>query len=143
MLRVKVQDDHIALKFVNTTPSLIRVKQGQLLGSVDLRSIGIDVVKHDQLLHLHERDITFMSTENTREILTESMESWIKMNDQNKDDEDPNDPYPWLSETDIRKKMTDNEILDKFMNLDKSILTEEEKEDFGKILYKHRKAFSL
>ncbi len=56
---------------------------------------------------------------------------------------DPNDPYPWLSETDIKKKMTDNEILDKFVNLDKSILTEEEKEDFHKILHKPKTAFSL
>ena len=39
--------------------------------------------------------------------------------------------------------MTDNEILDKFVNLDKSILTEEEKEDFHKILHKHKKAFLL
>ncbi len=84
MLRVKVQDDHIALKFINTTQSLIRVKQEQLLGYIDLRSIGVYVVEHDQLLHLHERDIAFMSTENTQEILTESMESWMKMKDQNK-----------------------------------------------------------
>ena len=54
---------------------------------------------------------------------------------------DPNDPYPWLPVTDIRKKMTDNQILDKFVNLDKSILTEKEKENFHKIL--HKKAFSL
>ena len=54
-----------------------------------------------------------MSTKNTQEILTESIESWMKMNNQSKDDEDLNDPYPWLPETDIRKTMTDNEILDK------------------------------
>ncbi len=56
---------------------------------------------------------------------------------------DLNDPYPWLPDTDIRKKMTDNQILDKFVNLDKSILTEKEKKIFHKILHRHKKAFSL
>ncbi len=72
----------------------------------------------------------------------ESMELWMKANDKNKDNMDPNDLYPWLPDTDIRKRMTDNEILDKFVNLDKSILTEQEKEDFCKI-HKHKKAFLL
>ncbi len=142
-LRVKVQDDQIVLKFINTTPSSIRIKQGQILGCVDLRSVGVYMIEQDQLLHLHERDITFMSKEEMQEILMESMESWMKVFDKNEDEIDPDDPYCWLSDSDIRKKMTDNEILDKFVNLDKSILTEEEKKDFQKILYKHKKAFSL
>ncbi len=45
MLRVKVQDDQVALKFVNTTPSSIKIKQGQLLGCMGLRSIGMYVVE--------------------------------------------------------------------------------------------------
>ena len=49
------------------------------------------------------------------------------------DNVDLQDPYPWLPDTDIRKRMTDNQILDKFVNLDKSILTEKEKEIFCKI----------
>ncbi len=141
-LRVKVQEDQLALKFVNTTPSSICIKSGQLLGYLDLRSIGVHVVEHEQLLHLHERDITFMSTEQTQEILMESTESWLKAFSQ---DEEPNpeDPYPWLPDSDIHKKMMDNEILDKFVNLDKSILTEEEKKEFREILHKHKKGFSL
>ena len=61
---------------------------------------------------------------------------------QQEEEPDPDDPYPWLPDSDIWKKMTDNEILDKFVNLDKSILNEEEKEEFHKILHKHKKAFS-
>ena len=98
------------------------------------------VIEQDQLLHLHERD---MSTEQTKEILMESMDSWMKAFTKHKEELDPNDPYPWLSDSDNRKRMTDNEILDKFINLDKSILNEDEKEEFQKILHKHKKAFSL
>ena len=35
--------------------------------------------------------------------------------------------YPWLDPSDERKYMTDKEILDKYIDLDKSCLTEEEK----------------
>ncbi len=83
-----------------------------------------------------------MSSEDTQDILTESMESWMKATGM-QDNVDKNDPYPWLADTDIRKRMTNNEILNKFMNLDKSFLTEQEKDDFCKILHKHKKAFSL
>ncbi len=78
-----------------------------------------------------------------QEILMESMESWMKVFDKHNEEADPNDPYPWLLNSDVRKKMTDNEILDKFINLDKSILTEEDKEEFWKILHKHKETFLL
>ncbi len=78
-----------------------------------------------------------------QEILIESMDSWMKAFAKHEEELDPNDPYPWLPDSDIRKKITDNEILDKFVNLDKSILNEDKKEEFQKILHKHKKAFSL
>ena len=39
--------------------------------------------------------------------------------------------------------MTDQEILDKYIDLDSSCLTEEEKEEVMEILYKYKEAFSL
>ena len=38
-----------------------------------------------------------------------------------------NDPYPWLDEDDPRRDMTDEEILDKYINLTNSDLTPDEK----------------
>ena len=35
--------------------------------------------------------------------------------------------YPWLEDSDDRKHMTDKEILNKYINLDNSCLTESEK----------------
>ena len=37
------------------------------------------------------------------------------------------DKYPWLDDSDERKYMTDGEILEKYINLDNSCLTESEK----------------
>ena len=39
--------------------------------------------------------------------------------------------------------MTDKEILDKYINLDDSCLTKEEKKEIMDMLYKYRDAFSL
>ena len=40
--------------------------------------------------------------------------------------------YPWLDDTDGRKYMTEREILEKYINLDNTYLTEKEKEKKNK-----------
>ena len=37
------------------------------------------------------------------------------------------DLYPWLEKTDPRRTMTDQQIIEKYINLDKSDLTDQEK----------------
>ena len=44
--------------------------------------------------------------------------------------------YPWLEDSDERKTMTDKEILDKYIDLDKSCLTESEKKEVRDMIYK-------
>ena len=44
--------------------------------------------------------------------------------------------YPWLDSSDERKYMLDKEILDKYVHLDKSCLTDEEKKQVLDMLYK-------
>ena len=39
--------------------------------------------------------------------------------------------------------MTDHEILDKYIDLEKSCVTEKEKKEVMKMLYKYKEAFSL
>ena len=54
-----------------------------------------------------------------------------------------NDKYPWLDDSDERKYMTDSEILEKYINLDNSCLTESEKVQLRDMIYKYKEAFSL
>ena len=54
-----------------------------------------------------------------------------------------NDPYPWLDKKDPRRIMTDRECLEEYIDLSDSDITEIEKRNLYKILYKYRKAFSL
>ena len=51
--------------------------------------------------------------------------------------------YPWLGKTDERKYMTDREILEKYINLDNTCLTEREKKEIMDMLYKFKETFNL
>ena len=50
--------------------------------------------------------------------------------------------HPWLDKTDERKYMTDREILEKYINLDNTCLTEKVKEAMD-MLYRYKAVFSL
>ena len=54
-----------------------------------------------------------------------------------------NDPYPCLDKEDPRRNMTDRECLEEFIELSDSDITETEKKNLNKLLYKYKKAFSL
>ena len=53
------------------------------------------------------------------------------------------DKYSWLEDSDKRKHMTDKEILDKYIDLDKSCLTDSEKMQVRYMICEYRDAFSL
>ena len=53
------------------------------------------------------------------------------------------DPYPWLDADDPRRKMTDQEILEKNIDLSDSDLNSAEKRSLYKLLVKYKDAFSL
>ena len=51
--------------------------------------------------------------------------------------------YPWLDPNGERKYITDQEILDMYIDLEKSCLTEREKKEVMEMIYKYQEAFSL
>ena len=53
------------------------------------------------------------------------------------------DPYPWLDADDPRRKMTDQEILEKYIDLSDSDLNSAEKRSLYKVLVMYKDAFSL
>ena len=53
------------------------------------------------------------------------------------------DPYLWLDQDDPRRNMTDRECLENYIDLSDSDITEREKKNLYKVLYKYKKAFSL
>ena len=55
----------------------------------------------------------------------------------------PEDKYPWLEPDDEWSHMTDRKILDKYINLDNSCLHGEEKGEVMDMLFSYKEAFSL
>ena len=55
----------------------------------------------------------------------------------------PDNKYPRLDQNDERGLMTDKEILDKYINLDQSCLSKEEKKEVMDIIYTYKETFSL
>ena len=51
--------------------------------------------------------------------------------------------YPWLDRIDERKYISDREILEKYIHLDNTYFTEEEKKEVMDMLYKYKETFSL
>ena len=54
-----------------------------------------------------------------------------------------NDPYPWLDKEDPHRNMTDMEVLKLKVKLHDSILNKKQKEDFYKIIHENRDVFSM
>ena len=65
------------------------------------------------------------------------------MKERNEEKEVEKDKYPWLDHSDERKYMTDGEILEKYINLDNSCLTESEKVQVRDMIDKYRETFNL
>ena len=57
--------------------------------------------------------------------------------------EEMHNRYPWLDLSNKRKYMSDRKILDKYVDLEKLCLTNEEKKQVMDMLYKYKGAFSL
>ena len=60
-----------------------------------------------------------------------------------KEQKPPEDEYAWLDPDNERRHMTDMEILDKYIDLDNSCLSKEDKVNIMDMLYRYSEAFSL
>ena len=110
----------------------------QMLGILDLRSLGYYKIKQGVLQPNLSKCYHFESAEK----LCEEFNALI--NERKKEEREiEKDQYPWLNDSDERKYMTDKEILDKYIDLDNSCLTELEKVQVRDMIYEYREAFSL
>ena len=51
------------------------------------------------------------------------------------------DLYPWLEPDDVRRNLSDKEILERYINLDDSCLNEHGKKKLLDMLYQYKEAF--
>ena len=132
----------LKLKFVRNCASLDIVKTtnpNQILGILDLRSLGYYKIKQGVLQQNLSKNYYFESVEK----LCGEFNAIVYERKKEEEKEVEKDKYPWLDDSDKRKYMTDREILEKHINLDNSCLTESEKVQVRDMIYKYREAFSL
>ena len=75
--------------------------------------------------------------------LCKHLNKFRKHTEKEREQKELKESYPWLDPNDERKYMTDKEIIDKYIDLEKSCLTIKEKTEVMEVLYKYKDAFSL
>ena len=139
VLKLKFIRNCASLDVVNNSQETMIFDPNQILGILDLRSLGYSKIRQGVLQQNLSKNYHFESVEK----LCEQFNAII--NERKKEDEKgtENNKYLWLDDSDERKYMTDREILEKYINLDDSCLTESEKVQLRDLIYKYREAFSV
>ena len=109
-----------------------------MLGIVDWRSVGYYKIKQGTLQQNLSKYYRFKRADT----LCEHFNKFINTLKKEREQKEPKESYPWLDPSNERRYMTDQEILDKHIDLEKSCLTEKEKKEVMEMLYKYKEAFS-
>ena len=137
MIKLKFIRNKAVLKITNKTHETMTFGWTEMIGVVDLRSLGFYKIKQEVLQEHLGRHYHF-------ELADDVCNQYNRfVNLMRKEEENSKGKFPWLEDTDERKHMTDREILDKYVNLDNSCLTKIEKTQVRDLLYKYKDAFSL
>ena len=148
------------IAFKNNSEYKQSIKKGQVIGFLDLRSKDGSLAKmqwlipmthqsHDYILYGH----SFASAIEPQPLATEDVNKQLnnrleirttpivdKSTERRKDNEDP---FPWLDKNDPHRNLTNRQILEDKIKLEKSILTPEQWKEFLDMLELKREAFSL
>ena len=122
----------------NSSLEILILNPKEALGILDLRSLGYYKIKQGVLQQNLSKYYEFESAEKLCDWYNNLINTLKK--EQNID---TGEKCPWLEDSDERKHMTDREILEKYINLDNTCLTEREKKEVKDMLYKYKEAFSL
>ena len=127
------------LYIANNGPDTIIFKPEEMLGILDLRSLGYYKIKQGILQQNLSKYYKFERVD----ALCEHFNKFINTLKMEREQEKSKENHPWLNPSDERKYMTEKEILDKYIDLDKLCLKEEEKKEVVDMLYKYKETFSL
>ena len=137
MIKLKFIQNKAVLKITNKTCETVTFGRTEMMGIVDLRSLGFYKIKQDILQEHLGRHYHF-------ELADDVCDQYNRfVNLMKKEEESSEKNFLWLHDTDERKYMMDREILDKYVNLDNSCLTKIEKKQVRDLLYQYKDAFSL
>ena len=141
LIEIEFENNRCCIKIHNTSDTTVEFLHGQEMAYFDARSKGLvqtNNSKHfpiDQYLHDRMIPATFSPTPLAYEKPIHPTEmpcittcTELPVDDTNKSTSD--DKYPWLDPDDVKRNMTDIEILQMKLNLKDSVLDEKGKEEF-------------
>ena len=138
-MRLKFIRNRAIFKVTSSTHEMVTFGPKEMLGVVDLRSLGYYKIKQGVLQQNLSCMYHFESVNKVCDLFNRLINTLKK-----EEEETCNtDKYPWVDDSDKRKHMTDREILDKYIDLEGSCLTKEERQKLRSIIYDNKYAFSL
>ena len=138
LIKLKCTCNKAVLDIVNKGKDTMIFQPEEMIGIIDLRSLGYYKIKQGILQQNLSRYYRFEKAEK----LCEYFNRFVNALKKGREQKSPEDNYPWLDPDDDRRHMTDREILKKYINLNNSCLGKEEKIKVMDMLYKYKEAFS-
>ena len=153
-IEIELENNRCCMEVHNTSDSTVDFLYGQEMAYFDARSKGLVQInnsKHfpiDQYLHdrmtpatLSPAPLAYEKPIHPAKMPRITTHTEFPIDDTNKST--PDDKYPWLDPDDVRRNMTDKEILSMKLNLKDSILNKKEKEEFLMKVEQFTDVFSL
>ena len=137
MLKLKFIRNRVILNITNNTQETVMFDPTEMIDILDLRSLSYYKIKKGVLQQNLSKYYHFEPVD----VVCNQLNRFVNM--LKKEEEESKEKYPWLDKSDKRKYMADREILDKYIDLDKSCLTKREKEEVRDLLYEYKDGFSL
>ena len=137
-LKLKFIRNKAMLDITNNTRQTVIFDKKTSIGILDLRSLGYCKIKQGVLQQNLNKYYQFEVADKVCVEFNKMVEA-IRKEERN----DSEERYLWLDDADERKYMTDEEILDKYINLEDSCLDEKERKQVMKMLYEYKDVFSL
>ena len=138
MLKLKFIRNKATLDITNNTRETVIFHKKTSIGILDLRSLGYYKIKQGVLQQSLNKYYQFEEIDKVCAEFNKMVKA-IRQEERN----DSEERYPWLDDADKRKYMTDEEILNKYINLKDSCLDEKERKQVMKMLYEYKGVFSL
>ena len=139
LIKLKFMCNKTVLDIINKGKDTMIFKPEEMIGIIDLTSLGYYKIKQGILQQNISRYYRFEKAEK----LCEHFNRFVNTLKKEREQKMPRDQYPWFDPDDDRRHMTDKEILEKYINLDNSCLNKEEKVKVMDMLFKYKEAFSL
>ena len=122
-MKLKFLRNRAIFKVTNSMHEAVVFYPREMLGIIDLRSLGYYKIKQGVL----QQNLSCMCHfKSANEVCNQFYRLINTLRKEEKESCDT-DKYPWLDDSDERKYMTDREILDKYINLEDTCLTKQEK----------------